>query len=192
MNHKTLRSLFAFFAIVLFCASTAVSQTQERDMAKESLIWDELKTVAPDRIEDFKAATVAMDSGNYDEAVQLYRSVLKKAPDSHHVLRRLGTSLVMQGNVEEGLSFIERAIIANRSADNLYTMALFLTYPAQNKEGTPDQKSQAFEIIKEAEFLPKIGDDPDVDLLLAQLAYDFGDMQVYNMLREMEIDIGEM
>lgn len=184
MNHKTLRSLFAFFAIVLFCASTTVSQTQERDMAKESLIWDELKTVAPDRIEDFKAATVAMDSGNYDEAVQLYRAVLKKAPDSHHVLRRLGTSLAMQGKLEEGLSFIEQAIIRNRSADNLYTMALFLTYPAENKEGTPDQKTQAFEIIKEAEFLPDAGDDPDVDLLLAQLAYDFQDMRIFRRVTE--------
>src|SRR5688572_10215388 len=150
MNHKTLRSLFAFFAIVLSCASTAVSQTQERDMEKESLIWDELKTVAPDRIEDFKAATVAMDSGNYDEAVRLYRLVLRKAPDSHHVLRRLGTSLALQGSLEEGLYFIEQAIIKHRSADNLYTMALFLTYPGENKEGTPDQKSRAFKIIKEA------------------------------------------
>ncbi len=184
MNHKIVRILFAFFAVVLFCASTAFSQTQERDMAKESLIWDELKTVAPDRIEDFKAATVAMDSGNYDEAVRLYSFVLKKAPGSHHVLRRLGTSLVLQGNLEEGLSFIEQAITKKRNADNLYTMALFLTYPGENKEGTPDQKSQAFKIIKEAEFLPDAGDDPQVDLLLAQLAYDFQDMRVFRRATE--------
>ncbi|HEX6190405.1 MAG TPA: tetratricopeptide repeat protein [Pyrinomonadaceae bacterium] len=153
-------------------------------MAKESLIWDHLKTIAPETIEDFKAATVAMDSGNYDEAIRLYRAVLKKAPDSHHVLRRLGTSLVMKGQLEEGLSFIEQAIIKNRSADNLYTMALFLAYPGENKEGTPDQKSQAFAVIKEAEFLPKTGDDPDVDLLLSQLAYDFGDMVTFRRATE--------
>jgi tetratricopeptide (TPR) repeat protein len=184
MNHKIVRSLFASFAIVLLCAGSAVSQTQERDLAKERLIWDHLKTIAPETTEDFKAATVAMDSGNYDEAIRLYRAVLKKAPDSHHVLRRLGSSLVMQGNLEEGLSFIEQAVLKNRSSDNLYALALFLAYPAENKEGTPDHKSQAFEIIKEAEFLPKIGDDPDVDLLLAQLAYDFGDMVIFRRATE--------
>ena len=179
MNYKTVRSLLAFFAIVLLCASAAVSQTRERDMGKESLIWDHLNTVAPETVEDFKAATVAMDSGNYDEAVRLYRAVLKKAPDSDHVLRRLGISLVMQGHLEEGLTFIEQAIAKNGSADNLFTLALFLVYPAENKEGTQEQKSQAFAILKEAEYLPKTGDDPDFDLLLAQLAYDFQDIATF-------------
>src|SRR6266480_4872824 len=92
-THFMFRRLLVLLAILLLSFSGVSAQQGERDMKYEQAIWDELSAIAPGAVEDFKAATIAMDSGNYAEAARLYEIVHTKAPDLDHVLRRMGTSL---------------------------------------------------------------------------------------------------
>ena len=105
-------------------AVAASAQTPPgRNMKKESTYWEQLKVIAPDSIETFKAATTAMDAEKYDEAVKLYQAVYKKAPNFDPVMRRLGLCLVLSGKTEEGLAMIEKAVATNRNTDNLAALA---------------------------------------------------------------------
>lgn len=183
-NTQAMVRCFCGLTLILVCSAAALSQPPGRDMQKESMIWEQLKVIAPRGLDDFKAATDAMDSGNYDEAVRLYESVYKKAPGFDHVLRRLGTSLVLQGKIDEGLRFLEEAVDRNRTADNLFALAQLLAYPAENKDGTPRQKARAFSLIKEAADLPKVGDDGDYQILLAQLALESQDVPTFRRATE--------
>src|SRR5258708_21899840 len=151
-----LPKLCLFLTIITIVAAPASSQTSSRDLQRESIIWEQLKAIAPETIDDFKAATVAMDSGNYDEAVRLYQAVNKKAPDYDPVMRRLGWSLVLQGKVPEGLDLLEKAVAKNRSAENLLALASCLAYPGENKSGTKEQKWRAYSLILGTDQLPKM------------------------------------
>ncbi len=100
-------------------------------MRKENIIWEQLKVIAPGTVDDFKAATTAMDAGNYDEAVRLYEAVRKKAPEFDPELRRLGTSLALKGDLSAGLDLLEQAVQKNRTPENLISLANFLAYPGE-------------------------------------------------------------
>jgi predicted negative regulator of RcsB-dependent stress response len=108
------RHIFVAAALLALVALPGVSQTIQRNMKKEAMIWEQLKVIAPGSLEDFKAATTAMDSERYDEAVRLYQAVFKKAPNFDVVMRRLGMSLAQQGKVDEGLALLEKAVATNR------------------------------------------------------------------------------
>src|SRR6476660_1167152 len=90
-------------AIGLILTSPAAAQTNGRNMTKEAMFWEQLKVISPDSVETFKAATTAMDSEKYDDAVTLYQSVYKKTPHFDVVMRRLGMCLALQGKTAEGL-----------------------------------------------------------------------------------------
>jgi Zn-dependent protease with chaperone function len=171
-------------AIITLFAAAVFPQSGGRDQRKEEIIWEQLKVIAPGTVDDFKAATTAMDAGNYDEAVRLYGAVLKKAPEFDPVLRRLGISLVLKGEVNEGLDLLEQAVARNRTADNLISLANYLAYPGPNKEGTREQKWRAYWLAHEAEQLPKTGDDGDYLALLAQLALEFQQVDVFRSTTE--------
>lgn len=173
-----------FLTFITILAATASSQTPSRDLQRESIIWEQLKVIAPETIDDFKAATSAMDSGNYDEAVRLYQAVNKKAPDYDPVMRRLGWALVLQGKVPEGLAFLEKAVAKSRSAENLLALASCLAYPGENKSGTREQKRRAYSLILEAERLPKNGDDADYQALLGELALEFEQVETFRRATE--------
>src|SRR5690349_6985780 len=109
-------------ALILFSSTTAFAQSQGREMAKEQLIWQQLQIIAPTSVETFKAATVALDEGDYEKAARLYGEVYKKAPDFDPVMRRFGTSLVEVGRRQEGMALLEKAIEKTRSPENLITL----------------------------------------------------------------------
>jgi hypothetical protein len=176
MIRKTLAGLG--FLILSF-SSQVYAQTPARNMKKEAMIWEQLKVIAPGSVEDFKAATTALDTEKYDEAVRLYQGVYKKAPNFDPVMRRLGMSLVLQGKTEEGLALIQKAVEANRNSDNLSALAQYLAYPSDNKQGTPEQKAVAFKLMKEAVALPHVDDLGYDQLMLAQLALDNQDVQTF-------------
>jgi membrane protein implicated in regulation of membrane protease activity len=108
----------------------------------------------------------------------------KKAPTSDHVLRRLGTSLVLDGKVPDGLNLIEKAVERNRSPENLFSLASALAYPGLNGQGTREQKWRAYTLVLEADQLPKAGDDADYQLLLAQLALEFEQVDIFRRATE--------
>ena len=171
-------------AILLFSSLGISAQQNERDMKYEQGVWDELRAIAPDAVENFKTATVAMDAGNYDEAVRLYDLVYQKAPGLDHVLRRMGTALALQGKLEGGLYFLELAVAKKRSPENLYSLAEFLAFPAAGKSGTRDQKWRAYSLILEAEPLPKTGDRGQHDVLLGELAIEFEQTDIFRRATE--------
>jgi tetratricopeptide (TPR) repeat protein len=171
-------------AIIALVFQTVLPQSSGRDMAKERLIWGQLHAIAPGAVEDFKAGTIAMDAGNYEEAVRLYETVRKTAPEFDHVLRRLGTSLALQAKLEDGLEFLEQAVERNRSPENLFSLAHFLAYPAESQEGSRDQKWRAYALAREANRSPKSGDEAEYKFLLAQLALEFEQLDEFRRTAE--------
>src|SRR5882724_3738453 len=165
--------------LILSFSSQVCAQTPARNMKKEAMIWEQLKVIAPGSVEDFKAATTALDTDKYDEAVRLYQGVYKKAPNFDPVMRRLGIALVLQGKTEEGLALMQKAVEADRNSDNLSALAQYLAYPSDNKQGTPEQKAVALKLMKEAVALPRVDDDGYDQLILAQLALDNQDLPTF-------------
>lgn len=174
--------LVSLFLILL--SITTAAQPASRDMDKEKAIWTRIEALGPNALADFKAGTTAMDAGNYEEAVRLYESALKKAPESDDVLRRLGTSLVGQGQAKEGIELLEQAVQQNRSPENLISLAMSLAYPGEDKEGSPPEKQRAFALAKEANRLPKSGDDPDYLSVVGQLALEHDDLDEFRRVTE--------
>jgi len=151
-------------------------------MNKEAMIWEQLRVIAPDEIDNFKAGTTALDSEHYDEAVQKYQAVYQRAPDFDPVMRRLGMSLSLQGKTAEGLALLEKAVATNRNTDNLSALAhyLYLAYGG-DKQGTAAQKARALALIKEAVQLPHKDDDGYYQFVLAQVAIDNQDLATFRL-----------
>lgn len=160
------------------------AQAPTRELEKEQEIWNQLQKIAPGAVEDFKAATEAMDSGNNEEAIQRYLTVLKKAPGFDHAQRRLGYALVAVGKVGEGFKLLEAAVASNRSPENLMGLARTLAYPGTKVEAPAAQKSRALALAKEADLLPKTGDDSDYTALVAQLALDLDKIDEFRQATE--------
>jgi tetratricopeptide (TPR) repeat protein len=158
--------------LVTLALTVSAQSSPARNLEKEKAIWDQLQSIAPGAVEDFKAGTVAMDSNNYEEAIKRYQSALEKAPEFDHVLRRLGFSLAYAGRVDEGLKLIETALKINRSPENLMGLARTLAYPNETKEGSEADKMRALALAKEADRRPETQGDSDYKVTVAQLALD--------------------
>jgi tetratricopeptide (TPR) repeat protein len=162
----------------VFAGLSAVAQTQERDLAKEEKIWQELQKTAPKAVETFKAATAALDEDKYEEAVKLYNEVLKQSPKFEPALRRGGYALIATGKRAEGLKMTEQALGLNRSAENLLSYALALTELGANKyQPTQAELEQALVLSKEA--MQKNPEDSDYVMAVAQFALATEQMQEF-------------
>lgn len=178
-----LKRLYLALAASMLIAAISAAQPAQRDQAREKVITDQLQAIAPNSVEDFKAGTVAMDSRNYAEAVTYYKAVQLKAPSFDHVLRRLGLSLVLQGKIDEGMPLLEQALAQNRSPENLISVANFLTTPAEGQQGTREQKWRAYTLALEADQ-KQTTDDADITGLLAQLAAEFNQFDIFRRATE--------
>jgi Zn-dependent protease with chaperone function/tetratricopeptide (TPR) repeat protein len=150
---------------------TAFAQPDERDMAAETLIWQKLQSVAPNSVETFKAATNALDEGDFQKSASLFQEVLKKAPHFDPAMRRLGASLVELGREREGLEMLERAVEKNRTPENLSSLALYRAYPGKGKRGSKLEMEQALTFAKESARAYK-GKDPSHWAMVAHLALE--------------------
>ncbi|HEV7745072.1 MAG TPA: M48 family metalloprotease [Pyrinomonadaceae bacterium] len=165
-----LAKILLIFSLLVSLSLTVVAQTATRDIVKEQAIWEELRKIAPDAVEDFKAGTIAMDSGDNDEAIRRYEVVRMQAPEFDQVLRRLGYALAARGEVDKGLVLLETALKRNRSPENLLGLARTLAYPSEKAEGSPQQKLRALALAKEANAMTKTGDDADYIITVGELA----------------------
>jgi len=172
---KTQLPLVVLLLATLISTSFA-QQPQERDLKKEAAIWEQLKLVAPAELENFKLATIAMDTNKFDVAVKLYEGVMLKAPEFDPVIRRLGICLVLSGKIEEGLGLLQYAVSKNRSPENLISLAQALAYPSEKQQGTKEQKQQAMLLVAEAMKSPAVGNDPSYPVLLGQLALELDNL----------------
>lgn len=167
-----LPKILFILALLATTALTLAAQTPTRDLEQEKAIWDELHSIAPDSVEDFKAGTLALDSGDYDESIRRYESVRKLVPKFDHVLRRLGYALVAKGEVVKGFELLEMALRIRRSPENLLGLAKTLAYPNETSQGSKEQKSRALALAKEADRVPKTGDDSAYKIMVGQLALE--------------------
>ena len=167
-----LPKILFILALLATTALTLAAQTPNRDTEQERAIWEELHSIAPDAVEDFKAGTIAMDSGDHDEAIRRYEAVRNVVPKFDHVLRRLGYALVAKGEVDRGFELLEMALRIRRSPENLLGLARTLAYPRESVEGSHEQKSRALALAKEADRVPKTGDDSDYKIMVGQLALE--------------------
>jgi Zn-dependent protease with chaperone function/tetratricopeptide (TPR) repeat protein len=165
------RFLTALAAVVLL-GTLVYGEQRSRDPKKEQVICEKLAAVAPGALENFQRATVAMDNRDYSQAAQLYREVVKQAPQFSPALRRLGFSLAGLGQTDEAIALGENAVNIERSPENLASLAELLAHPAENKEGTPEQKEWALTLAKEANERDQSSDDPSYAILMAQIALD--------------------
>ena len=140
-------------------------------MNRESEIWQQLERVAPKAVETFKAATIAFDKGEMEEAARLYEEVTKQAPEFDPALRRLGGALVSLGRSQEGMSYLGKALKLKRSPENLGAMALYLAYPGDQLTQNNADRERALVMAREA-FKNSTDDDPYYAILLGRLAAD--------------------
>lgn len=166
--------LLAFVFIVFTFQSAA--QIASRDMAKEEVIYNELRKTAPNAVDAFKAATAAMDGGKFDESEKLFTEVIRQSPKFDPAIRRLGFALVDLGRRDEGISKIQQAIDLKRSPENLISMAAVLIEPEPSQRNPSDADiSKAYTLAKEADQLFG-GNDPQALTIVADLALNAGNM----------------
>ncbi|HSB08975.1 MAG TPA: M48 family metalloprotease [Blastocatellia bacterium] len=157
--------------LILFLSLAAFAQSNERDMEKEKLIWEKLESIAPRSVETFKAATSALDSGDYKKAASLYDEVFKTAPDFDPVMRRLGLSLVEIGRRQEGIALLEAAVKKNRSPENLISLAQHLAFVGEEKSGSTQDIERALTLAQDA-AIASTGNDPTYWVMVAQLSLE--------------------
>lgn len=164
--------------VILATLALPAAAQSGRDTAKEKRISDQLRSVAPAAVADFEAGTIAMDAEQNEEAIRHFQAVLQQAPKFDPAMRRLGYSLARVHRVTEGMDLLEAAVALNRSPENLLSLAQTMAYPSEGQQGSPEQKAAALALAKEADGMPKAGDDNawDYKFLVAQLALELDRM----------------
>lgn len=164
------RVLFSVTLFVLLVPATP-AQIYKRNLQKEEAYWEQLKTIAPQTIETFKAATVALDDEDYQESARLYQLVLKRAPEFDPAMRRLGMSLIRIGQAKEGMALLEAAVKKTNSPENLISLAQHLAYPGEATAASPADRQRALALAKQA-YTANKEDDPTYSILVAQLSLE--------------------
>lgn len=140
-----------FVFLCLFTAVLTLAQPPGRDPAKEAILYEELRGVAPKSVDAFVAATNELDAGNFAEAERLYAEVLAKAPDFEPALRRRGYALVALGRRKEGQELTQKALSKERSVDNLIgRVSTLMTSPDPEFRPSQSESSEAARLAKEA------------------------------------------
>jgi hypothetical protein len=152
-NHSiklTSAALYSIIALLLLTSNICFSQ--ERDLKKERKIEEQLYTIAPSAVPEFKAGTIALDEANYPVADSLYTLVYRKAPTFDVVLRRLGTVKIALGKVTEGIRLCDSAVSVNRSSANIITLASnLLNMREENEQRANANNVRAIHLLQEGE-----------------------------------------
>lgn len=171
------RSIKFFLTLLfLFCPTLVFAQKSERDMEKEKTYWQQLEKIAPKSVQQFKAATEAMDKEDPKEAARLYEEVLKQAPGFDVVYRRLGFALTEIGRISDGRALLETAIQKNPSPENLISYAQVLAFPGGDLKPSLEDKEKALKLGKQALAAYQGKDDPSYAIIVAQVALELNDL----------------
>lgn len=148
-----------------------------RDPKKEAAIVAELRSLSPEAVPDFEAATAAFDASDYRTAAAAYRRAVEKAPGSDAALRRLGASLVLTGQRAEGLALLEKAVAIRRTPENLVSLAQSLGHGDGKEKVPPDVLRRALTLVTEA--APLAPGDSDYLILKATLELELDEMGAF-------------
>jgi Zn-dependent protease with chaperone function/tetratricopeptide (TPR) repeat protein len=170
------KSYYLACALLLLSATVTLAQPSQRNMERERRIWQELQIIAPDMVETFKAATVALDKNDFAQAVRLYEVVYKKTPNFDVVMRRLGGSLVMSGRKPEGFVLLEAAVKKKESPENLISLAQALALPSDGSQPRREDLERALPLSRHAADLSQ-GNDPSYLLLWAMISLKTGRLE---------------
>ena len=141
------RPLLAILLLLIVTLPTpAQAAMGQRDAKREAAIVAELRKHSPEAVADFEAATIALDKKQFAAAAAGYRRVLEQMPDFDPALRRLGVSLVQQGQTKEGIVFAERAVQIRETPENLCSLAVCLAFPPDRSKPTLDALHKAFSL----------------------------------------------
>ena len=165
-----MRALPFSAVIILALGATAIAQPAGRNPKREAEIEGQLLAIAPAAVPPFRQATRFMDRGDYAAAVPLFRDAMAHAPRFTPILRRLGGALVVTGRKDEGLNLLEQALAAERSPENLISLAQRLAYPRPREQGTPAERERALALATEASDGYQGSDDPSYLTLVAYVA----------------------
>lgn len=156
------------FLIVLLFSSTVIGQNEKkRDRIVEQTIEKELQSIAPDYVDKFRQATVAMDKGDLISADSIYSIVYENAPSFDHVVRRLGSIRNELGQYDEGIILCERAVKMNRSYSNLITLVNCLV--RQSMASDDVDLTYVKILFQEAKLFPEAKNDVSFYLIGAQI-----------------------
>ncbi len=162
--------LLLALALSLVVASDVIAQTAARDQAKEAVLYDQLKPIAPKAVAAFQAGTQAMDNRDFDQCLSKFNEVLVAAPKFDPALRRLGYCLIEKGDRDGGYSLIQQAIDINRSPDNLISMAMARVDPGPTQYVPPEgEMKKSLEFATESAKLNNDA-DPAALYLIAELS----------------------
>lgn len=167
---------FIAFVLLILSPPVALGQAPPRDMEKEQRNWQELQTIAPNMVETFKAATLALDKSDFAEAARLYEAVYKKAPNFDVVMRRLGLALVFGGRKPEGIALLEAAVKKKESPENFLSLAQALVLPRDRSEPSREDLERALPLSRHAADIYQ-GKDPSYLLLWATISLKTGRME---------------
>jgi len=144
------------------------AQNQKRDLQKEIKIEKQLEAVDGTLVKTFKDATIAMDENKLELADSMYSIIYAKVPTFDPAIRRLGMIRFNLGNHKEGARLCKKAVMINKSAYNLLSLAYIYFYSQDSTK-----YSEAFSILKQAQQLPD-GNDVDILTMLIQLSLQLG------------------
>lgn len=174
-----LRKFFAILAGSLLIVTSIFAQQSSRNQLDEDVIRKQLAEIAPKALDDFNAATEALDANDMQKAADLYKSVLKQAPDFAPALRRCGGALVQLGERFDGLEMTKKAVAVERSPENLISHAVTLINSGPSKRQPSDAEiNEALSLAKEAVSKGKENDFEYV-ATLTQLALLAGNAEVF-------------
>jgi len=143
-----------------------------RNMEREAEIEVDLAKRDASMVQPFREARIAYDKDDFATAKRLLLEVTGRLPDFDPALRRLGSIMNIEGHHQDAIRYCEKAVSINRSSANLVTLASVHGFPRSGTSADAE-KSLALSLLSEARQLAH-GDDADVLLMRAQLAFQLG------------------
>lgn len=123
---------------------------------KQSIV-ETLRQAAPDAVPLFESATQALSEDKNVEAAELFAKVLARAPKFTPAMRLRAEALYAAGKRMDGVMQIEKAVLTERTAPNLYVFARITAMCADDAQLTEDYRTSelagALEAAKEANRL---------------------------------------
>jgi Zn-dependent protease with chaperone function/tetratricopeptide (TPR) repeat protein len=156
------------------CASNSVvtpAPQATRDPNDELKLEQQLEGMNPKAVPVFQDGTKAMDSGDYEKAIDSYQQVLVLAPGFSTVYRRLGYIELNRNNIEKAEELTRKALELETNSFNQSALALILV-----QKGIPKDSQEAFDLATSA--VKSLPDDSQANFVLLLSAASLNKLDV--------------